>query len=455
MRWLIHLSCLLSPGMAAAHASEQGFVLLLPTDLYIAGGVATVALTVLLVAAVPDRAARRLFRPVPLWRAAHRRRGGWTSLLSALLLWWLIWRGLSGSQDPTVNPLPLVIWTALWLCLVIAQALVGDLWRALNPWTGLWARLGGPRPLQYPRALGHWPALLGLFAIAGFLLADPAPARPERLALAAGGYWALNMAGTLAFGPRWLLSAEALTVLMRAYSGLALPGRWRGRRAIGLSGWRHLARADPPMALALFMVAMLAAGSFDGLNETFWWLARLGVNPLEFPGRSAVVLPTLAGLALAWAALAALFAASLHAGAILAEDTRPTPGLLRAFAPTLLPIAFAYHFAHYLPAMLVEGQYLLLMLNDPAGTGANLLGLAGMQVTTGIFNSRDTVRVIWLTQAGAVVLGHVVAILMAHVRALAHFATPRQALLSQVPLALFMVLYTLFGLWLLAAPRGA
>jgi hypothetical protein len=203
------------------------------------------------------------------------------------------------------------------------------------------------------------------------------------------------------------------------------------------------------------MVAMLAAGSFDGLNETFWWLARLGVNPLEFPGRSAVVLPTLAGLALAWAGLAALFAASLHAGAILAEDTRPTPGLLRAFAPTLLPIAFAYHFAHYLPAMLVEGQYLLLMLNDPAGTGANLLGLAGMQVTTGIFNSRDTVRVIWLTQAGAVVLGHVVAILMAHVRALAHFATPRQALLSQVPLALFMVLYTLFGLWLLAAPRGA
>ncbi len=88
------------------------------------------------------------------------------------------------------------------------------------------------------------------------------------------------------------------------------------------------------------------------------------------------------------------------------------------------------------------------------GRGADLFGLAGGHVTTGFFNTQASVRVIWLTQAGAVVFGHVVAILMAHVLALRLFGTTRKATLSQLPLTLFMVSYTLFGLWLLASPRG-
>lgn len=458
MRWLIPFLAVLPvlPGRAAAHASEQGFVLLLPTDLYLAGGVATVVLTLGAIGMLPDRGARALFRPVTLWRGAGRLRGGgWPSLVVLAVFLWALWRGVAGPQDPTRNPLPLLVWTAFWLFLVPLQGVVGDLWRGLNPWIGPW-RLSGRAPvLRYPRRIGRWPAVVGLFAVAGFLLADPAPARPERLALAAGFYWALHMAGTFLFGPRWLISAEALTVMMRAYAGLALAGRRRGRRAVGLTGWRRTGRRATPLAGAVFMVALLAAGSFDGLNETFWWLATLGLNPLEFPGRSAVVLPTLAGLALSFAGLTAIFVASLHAGAILAETPQPVARLLRHFAPTLLPIALGYHVAHYLPVMLVEGQYLLLMLTDPGGTGADLLGLGGMQVSTGFLNTRDTVRAIWLGQAGAVVYGHVVAILMAHVAALDLFGSGRRAVLSQIPLALFMVLYTLFGLWLLASPRGA
>ena len=65
-----------------------------------------------------------------------------------------------------------------------------------------------------------------------------------------------------------------------------------------------------------------------------------------------------------------------------------------------------------------------------------------------------TVRVIWLTQAGAVIIGHVLAILVAHALALRLHGDHRRAMLSQLPLALFMVAYTLFGLWLLASPRG-
>lgn len=67
------------------------------------------------------------------------------------------------------------------------------------------------------------------------------------------------------------------------------------------------------------MLVMLGSGSFDGLNETFWWLAVLGVNPLEFPGRSAVVLPNVLGLVLANLALLAVYALTIRAGLWLAR----------------------------------------------------------------------------------------------------------------------------------------
>ena len=64
-------------------------------------------------------------------------------------------------------------------------------------------------------------------------------------------------------------------------------------------------------------------------------------------------------------------------------------------------------------------------------------------------------RAIWLAQAGAVVAGHVIALMLAHGIALRHGQSPWRAALGQAPLALFMVGYTVFGLWLLATPRGA
>ena len=45
-----------------------------------------------------------------------------------------------------------------------------------------------------------------------------------------------------------------------------------------------------------FVTLLMAAVSFDGLAESFWWLARIGINPLEFPGRSAVMLANSLGL---------------------------------------------------------------------------------------------------------------------------------------------------------------
>ena len=88
--------------------------------------------------------------------------------------------------------------------------------------------------------------------------------------------------------------------------------------------------------------------------------------------------------------------------------------LFRQFGPTLLPIALGYHVAHYLPSFMVDSQYALVALSDPLLNGADILGLGEFYVSTGFFNTQASVRVIYLTQAGAVVIGHILAVLSAH-----------------------------------------
>jgi hypothetical protein len=62
--------------------------------------------------------------------------------------------------------------------------------------------------------------------------------------------------------------------------------------------------------------------------------------------------------------------------------------------------------------------------------------------------------VIWNLQAAGIVLGHILAVVVAHAAVLHLVRARRQVLLLQIPLASLMVAYTLFGLWLLATPTA-
>ncbi len=462
------LALILGTGAALAHASEQGLVLLLPTDVYIASGAAAVALTVMLMAVLPEGMLGVVFAPLRLIALPRSAAPLVTSTLSALGVLALVASGFAGPRDPVENPLVLAIWTVFWICVVVFQGLLFDIWRWINPWRGplaLIRRVTGLRsPLHLPARLGYGPAIVTFLGFAGFLMADPAPVDPARLGLVTGAYWLLTLIAGLIFGPRWMIRGEGLSVLMRCYRQMSLLARRGGRLALGLFGWQLLKTRAPRGGLAIFMLVILACGSFDGVNETFWWLGVLGINPLEFPGRSAVVWQNVVGLLTANVLLVAIFAGTIKAGLLLNRSDMALGAAMRIFAPTLLPIALGYHIAHYYTALLVDGQYVLELLRDWTGALSHGLvhglshdhaeGLQHLHVTTGFFNATDTMRAIWLTQAGAVVLGHVIAVMLAHALALRVFGSNRRALLSQAPLAIFMVGYTFFGLWLLASPRG-
>jgi hypothetical protein len=448
------LLALCLPRTAAAHVSEQGFVLLLPTGAYTIAGVSAVALTVMALFAVTGEGVRTLFAHRPLTPRPFARARMVTSLAATGLLAALLWLGLAGPRDPLSNLLPLAFWCFGWMLLVSLSGLLGHLWHWLNPWSGLYRLLGAPKPrLPLPEGWGLWPATLMLLAFAAFLLADIAPDDPARLAKILGLYWLATLAGLLLCGPAWLRQVELGHAVIGSLARLA-PLRLRGAAGLGGPGWQVVSRPALPAA-GLFALTLLAVGSFDGLNETFWWLALIGVNPLEFPGRSAVVPQTLAGLLATTLMLWALFALTVWAGLRI---SRSPVGFALAFgrlALCTLPIALVYHMAHYLTSFLVSAQYLLAALNDPLKSGADLLGLAPFRVTTGFFNSIASVRVIWFAQAGLVVLGHLWSILLSHRIALDLFGSNLRASFATLPLSLFMIAYTFLGLWLLAAPKGA
>ena len=104
---------------------------------------------------------------------------------------------------------------------------------------------------------------------------------------------------------------------------------------------------------------------------------------------------------------------------------RPEPlEVARSFALTLVPIAIGYHVAHYLVFLLVQGQYIIPLLSDPFGCGWNLFGTAGYRVDIAIAGARFA----WYAAVAAIVIGHMIAVYLAHLRAMAVFcAAPRRA----------------------------
>lgn len=99
----------------------------------------------------------------------------------------------------------------------------------------------------------------------------------------------------------------------------------------------------------------------------------------------------------------------------------------------------------------MNGQYAALAFNDPFAMGWNLMGLEGYRVTTSFMANLQDVTLIWQLQTAVIVAGHVASVLFAHILSCQIFGA-RYAVISQIFLALFMVFYTVFGLWMLSTP---
>jgi hypothetical protein len=376
------------------------------------------------------------------------------------LLGAVVYSGLRGTQSSTANLAPTFVYVIFWLGLVPASVLLGDVFRAFNPWRAIgrtvaWvaravARTDMPPPLAYPERLGRWPAAVGILAFAVLELVASNGDKPENIAIAALVYSAATFIAMALYGVEaWTERGEAFSVYFNLFSRLSPVETREGvvglRRPLsGAAALRPLPGTVPLLAV------MIGSVTFDGASEAPLWT---NVSP-DIAGFFQDL-----GLS-APRALEATFALGLL-GAILfvygfyrlgVAGARSVGGgftahrLAAAFAHSLVPIALAYVAAHYLTLLLFQGQAVAFLASDPLGHGADLFGTADSQIDYGVIGANAT----WYWQVGFVVAGHVAALTLAHDRALALYDRPRLAVRSQYWLLAVMVGFTSLALWLLS-----
>jgi hypothetical protein len=150
-----------------------------------------------------------------------------TRAVAAALLLLAIVAGRFGSEAELENIAPALVIGAAWPLLLLGSALIGPVWRWLDPWDAL------VRPVersQSPVSGQVWWAVLPAALWVWYLIILPRPLAPRNVGLALAIYTVVTVAGCLAAGrAAWLSRAEVFGLLFGLVSMLPrrLLPRWR------------------------------------------------------------------------------------------------------------------------------------------------------------------------------------------------------------------------------------
>jgi hypothetical protein len=374
----------------------------------------------------------------------------------------VLYSGFAGAQVSSANFSVTFIYVIFWVGLPVLSVLFGDVFAALNPWRTC-ARLcrgalalarGRDRAmasLRYPSGLGVWPAIAGLVGFAWLELVYVNRDEPSLLAALSLGYFVVMLVGMLAFGvEEWGRSADGFGVYFNLLSRLSpLVRDEHGFLCLRrpLSGVTDLQMRAGTVTL---ICAIIGTTTFDGFsNGGIWRKAEPHVQSLFGDlGLGATPAQELAysvGLLFCIALIVAVYRVGIL-GVHSVGERYDLAELTRAFAHTLVPIAFAYVLAHYFSLLLWQGQAIGYLASDPLGEGSNLFGTAGYQIDYQVISY----AAIWYVQVAALIAGHVGGLALAHDRALVMYREPEEAVRSQYWMLAVMVAFTSFGLWLLS-----
>lgn len=372
-----------------------------------------------------------------------------------------VYAGFAGTQTPTANLTPTLVYVLFWVGIAFSSLLLGDWFRAVNPWRAvgravgwLGQRVAGsrlPEPLPYPARLGRWPAALGLLAFAWLELVYSGRQDPSVVAVGMLLYAGAQLLGMSLYGVEaWSRNGDAFGVYFGLLARLG-PVDWRGRTLSLRPFLAATTRITAVPGTVSVLVVLIGTTSFDGFSQGPTWNSLAPHLQDAFTGlglsqETALQVAFTLGLLAVVAVVGGMYRLGIIGmGSI---DARFGTGeLSRRFAHSLLPIALAYVVAHYFSYLAIQGQAIGYLASDPLGTGANYLGTASSSIDYGLVSA----NAVWYVQVAALILGHVAGLVLAHERALTVYEDPRDATRSQYWMLTVMVAFTCLGLWLLSA----
>jgi hypothetical protein len=384
-------------------------------------------------------------------------------LVGVALFALVIYSGFDGAQVTQANFSVTFLYVIFWVGLPVASVLFGDVFRALSPWRTCGRliaallralRRGRPRrpPLRYPQWLGVWPAIAVIVGFAWLELVYVEKDHPATLAALSLGYFLAMLAGMALFGvEEWSSQADGFSVYFNLLSKLSALVR-REDRAVylrrPLSGVTDL---KVGAGTVVFICTLIGTTTFDGFSNGGIWrtnepslqsvVEEVGLGPTPSQELAYSV-----GLVLCILVILAVYRVGIF-GVHRVSERYDSSTLTRAFAHTLVPIAFAYVLAHYFSLLIWQSQAMVYLASDPLGNGANLFGTSNYQIDYHVISYAG----IWYVQVAALVTGHVGGLALAHDRALVLYKDPEEAVRSQYWMLAVMVAFTSFGLWLLSA----
>lgn len=345
-------------------------------------------------------------------------------------------------KDLQINPVFGVFYVLLWVGIVPMSLFFGPFYKAISPVRTinvLVARLAGTDPDKglraYPARLGYWPAALGLFAFVWFELVYPFNSELGPLRLWCAIYVGVMLIGGAVFGSAWFEHADPFEVYSTLVGRMSVWDRHDGELVVR-SPLANLDLTPIKPGLVAVTAVLLGSTAFDSFKESSTWL-----NFSQSGGNANWV--NLFGLVGLIVVVGVLF--SLAAMATGVEDRSQRRTLPGAFAYSLMPIVVGYIIAHYLTYLVEFGQQTVIFLSDPYSNGSNLLGTGDRAINYWLTYHPTflaTVKVL------GVVLGHVVAVVSAHERAV-KLLPKRHQLTGQLAMLVVMVGFTIGGLMLL------
>lgn len=423
-------------GLSAAQAEE----LSVPTWLFLATGGGVVGASFLLASFATDREflqwVHRAARPLSLPRDALRWVGRAVGLLG---LGFVLVSGFFGPHEALLNAAILLVWVGWWAGYTMSVYLVGNSWPALDPFRTLALPLREGR-VDYDGSLGAWPSVVALLGLVWVEVVSPVADDPRALAALVAAYLGVSLLGAALLGREtWFAEVDPVSRVFRLYGCVAPVQRSPSGLELKFPGMAAVDTQPADDSEAAFVVALVWATTFDGFTTTPLWtdvataLVGAGVPTVAlYPG-------LLAG---GFAVFLGVYWTASAAARRVAPTYRSAGSIARLFAPSLVAIAAAYHLAHYL-------AYFLRLL--PALVEALLTPLVG----TGEPALLALPAWVGALPVVFVLLGHLVAIWVAHSAAYDAFPDRLQALRSQYAVTAVMVFYTMTSLWIVTRPFSA
>lgn len=434
-------------GVALAHgggalrsAAPDRFVV--PAWLFIVTGGGVVGVSFLLASLFTDRdLLAELHSPygrLELGHETHRRLSLLGSAVGLLALALVVATGLIAPNNPLRNPAILVVWVGWWAGFTMLTYTLGNAWPAIDPFRTIAAWLPSVEPsVDLPRDRAAWVGTLGLVALFGVEVVSPLSEDAVLLAVAVTGYLAVTLVATVLVGyETWFGYADPLTRAFELYGAVAPLGRDdTGDVVLRLPAAGLAKDILSGRGGVAFVVALVWGTTYDGLVSTPAW-RTLAIGVVE-AGVPPLVL-YFGVLALGFAFFLGVYRVSARLMRRTAPTYLSTDTLARRFAPSLVAIAAGYHIAHNL-------TYLLALL--PALGSALLNPIAGGTAATLALPT-------WVSYLPVVfvLLGHLGAVLVAHAVTFELVPGRLQAIRSQYPLTIVMILYTITSLWIVSQP---